>query len=346
MVARHRPAVEVLEGRGDGVQRERLPALARGGVVAGVEDRTGATGVGDRPGHGVHPDVVVAVRDQRDDGLVGVGLPQVQRGRLLGGGAVERLALRVGVDRALDQAPGLRRGHVAAHLDPLRLVGQVDARAHELGQRHPGPAGLHAVLVRVPRLPQQDPEEYDEQRRHRAPGTARPGRELAAAGGPDQQPDQDRQQPEDRAAQGRRQRHVDQRVPHLVDLALGLGGDEGVALDQRLGGLRVGLVQADVDADPAPGADPEVRQHRAGVDDDLADQVRPEHRVVRGQDDRAAAQQEQHQPGDRGEHGPDGEVRRRPGDQGGAPEHALPRGIGHGSPWSFRCDQARARAMA
>ena len=277
-----------------------------------------------------------------------VGLPQVERGRLLGGVGVERLALVVGVDRALDQAPGLRGGHVAAHLDPVRLVGQRHLRrprtrpaASRSGSDSHGCSrrASHGSHSRTPSSTTSSAATAPRGPRARAASSRR-------RRGPEQQPDQDRQQPEDRAAQGRRQRHVDQRVPHLGDLALGLAGDVGVALDQLLGGLRVGL--ASRMSTPTRPPEPIRKSGSTGpvLHDDLAEQVRPEHRVVAGQHDRAAAQQEQRQPGDRGEHGPDGEVRRRPGDQGGAPEHALPRGVGHGSPWSFRCDQARARAMA
>ena len=119
-------------------------------------------------------------------------LPQVEAGRLLGSGAVELLALVVGVDRALDQPPGLRGGDVAADLDALRLLGQ--RRPRRRGTR---PAASTTGRTRtlfssaVPRLPQQDPERVRRPAPPQHPGGPRARTaQLAPTPGPEQQPDQ------------------------------------------------------------------------------------------------------------------------------------------------------------
>ena len=235
------------------VQAERLPALPAGRVVAGVEHRGRTAGVarsrarprpcrccrgGRRPGRR---------RSRRRRAAAARGRRRPPRPR------VEHLALVVGVDRALDQPPrsegGRRRcgpRRPATSLGHRRRPGRGSRPATSRPARRPPVGSRRATAATAGGDQQQDDARAGTPRRVRTAANRSRRR-----GGADQHPHQDRHQPERRAAQAGGHRHVDQRAAHLRDLALRLAGDVGVPLDQRLGGLGVGLAQADVDADPA-----------------------------------------------------------------------------------------------
>ena len=242
------------------------------------------------------------------------GWRRSRSGGLVGGLGVEDLALVVGVDGALDQPPGLGGGHVAAHLDVLEPVRQRHLGAEEVLQRHPLVAGRDRLTLGRPGLPHRDAEHdhgTDPDEHVRQPD---PRGELTSSGAADEQPDGDRDQAGDRAAQGRVAEHVREGVAHLGDLALRLAGDVAVATDQLVRGRRVGLLQPDVDAEQAGALDPYVGQDRAGLEDRGAGQRRLHDRVVARELDRAGAREEQHRR-DRGRaHQPGPDVRQDLGD--------------------------------
>ena len=239
MVAGDRPLAvgvgPVVEGRVERVEGERLPGAAGRGVVAGVEDRLGAGRVADRAGDPVHADVVVPVGDEQDHGLALLRLAQVEVGGRLGGVAVERLALVVGADRALDQPPGLAGGDVAADLD----LGRAPRGAARRG-RGTSASGCHSsslsrrLLVVAPRLATTTPTTTERQHQRRRPARLRGRAKSALPPLPaDQQPDHDRHQRQ-RARRGPASRRPGRRAPPGPGpRALGLAGDQRVAVDQR-----------------------------------------------------------------------------------------------------------------
>ena len=130
--------------------------------------------------------------------------------------------------------------------------------------------------------------------------------QLAAAPLADEPPDHERDQPDERAAERGRGRHVAELLADPGDLALGLAGDVGVALEQLVDRGRVGLAQGDVDADPAAGGLTYVGQHRPGVQHDVAAERRLELGVVRRQHEHPAAVEEDRQADDHRDRQPDG----------------------------------------
>ena len=159
-------------------------------------------------------------------------------GGRLGGVAVERLALVVGRDRALDQPPRLVRGHVA---EDLRR------RPASSGSGTSGPrnsaSGIQSWSLRrragsspLPGLPPQDRGEHDRERHlERAAACGRAG--TARGGGARRRATRPRSGPARRSAprSAAESDHVAERLADLGDLALGLAGDVGVALDQLVG---------------------------------------------------------------------------------------------------------------
>ena len=220
--------------------------------------------------------------------------------------AVERLALVVRRDRALDQPPRLVGGHVAEHLEVGHVVGQRHLGPEELGERHPVLTLHDAGLVALPGLPPQRRGEREPQPHLEEPQLAGVLDQLAAAPLADEPPDHERDQPDERTAQRRRGRHVAELLADPGDLALGLAGDVGVALEQLVDRGRVGLAQGDVDADPAAGGLTYVGQHRPGVQHDVAAERRLELGVVGRQHEHPAAVEEDRQPDDHRDRQPDG----------------------------------------
>ena len=89
------------------------------------------------------------------------------------------------------------------------------------------------------------------------------------------------------AAQRRRLEHVADRGAHRRDLALRLAGDDGVARDELVEALDLGVAQRDVDPDAGDGVggQPHLRQHRPEVEGGVAVEHRDDRGVVRADDD-------------------------------------------------------------
>ena len=187
---------------------------------------------------------------------------------------------------------------------------------------------------------QQQPQPDLEQ-----PQVAHVVEQLQPASSADHPPEDDGDQPHQRTPDRRDDHHVAQGGAHLGDLALRLAPDVGVALDQLVDRRGVGLAEGDVDADPAAGALADVGQHRARVQHDVAVQRWPQHRVVGGEHQRAAAAEEDGQPRRHRDQRPDQHQHRRQGDA--AP--GRPGGTGHpstiGRQWRS-CAQTAAGATA
>ena len=252
VVAGDPEAVVVLEGRGHRVEAEGLPRLPDGGVVARVEDDRGARSVADGAGDLVHADVVVAVGDQ-----------QRPRSRPRDGSSQRRAPRRPTRPRRRTSCSGRRsRSRSRSAAGVWSVVrrraprGRAPRRATAPRDRGTPPAASSPAprppsLVVVPRLPpqrgrrEQSPSPISRSRSLRRGEAARGGVVARPAtrgrGGPVRPTHPDR----------RRRHHVAQGGAYLVDLALRLARDVGVALDQLVDRRGVGLAQRDVDADPA-----------------------------------------------------------------------------------------------
>ena len=191
--------------------------------------RARPAGVPDGAGDGVHADVVVAVGDQGHHRLVLRRLAQLEAGGPRGGVGIERLALVVGVHRAPHQPPGLRGGHVAAHLEPA-----APRRAAAPRARGTRPATSTSWPIARRRRPRSTAATARARAGRPAPSASTPapagraGAARAGAAGPAAT------RPGSAAARRRRraarpQRQLAQRALDLGDLALGLAGDVGVA---------------------------------------------------------------------------------------------------------------------
>ena len=217
-----------------------------------------------------------------------------ERGRRVDELLVELQALAVGVQRALHEATGAAGDQPGLDLEARRLRRDVEVGERRL-ERDPV-AGLDGRLVLV--VHHHARAQHDD---HRQGGGAtaayRPGvGELVPPLPADQQHQGRRGEPAESAEQGAVDGEVGDRGPDLGDLALGLAGDEGVALDELLVAVELGGPEVDVGAEPLAGGQPEARQVGPEVEGGVAVQGGPQVGVVAGEDGAARAGQEQQRP--------------------------------------------------
>ncbi len=247
----------VVEGGVQRVEGERLPGAAGRGVVAARRRPPSAPAASPTArATAVHADVVVPVGDEQDHRLALLRLPQVEVGGRLGGVAVEGLALLVGVDRALDQPPGLAGGDVAADLDVVQLLRERHVGAEELApatatpprcrgsprRRAHGCAATTADHGRAASEQRDGRGAGGPRANERAPAALRPISSQTTIG-------------TSASARAAHQRVDDEVGQHLADPrlgALGLAGDQGVPVDQLVGARRRRSCRAGPRRRPAP----------------------------------------------------------------------------------------------
>ena len=290
VVAGDAPPVEVVEGGVQRVQRERLPALARRGVVAGVEDRGRPAGVADRAGDrrpcrccraGRRPGSTTV---SPSCGLgAGRGRRPARRRRRRTSCSCRRCRPRsrsaAGSARSSRRRAPRCRGPRRAAAPPGRgtCASDIHVPASSSGVAARGPT---AATARAPS-------------RATSPSASSPARpagrpqQLAPAPRPEQQPAQRPAAGPSTAPRSAASTASSRSAAlDLGDLALGLAGEVGVAPGQlRRSTTRRSCRARSSHADARAGVPAHVGQHRAGVQHDLAVERRLEHRVVAGEHD-------------------------------------------------------------
>ena len=208
----------------------------------------------------------------------------------------------------------LHLGHVVVELLPVRGVGQ------------------HRV-ARLPGLGDEHGQEREQERPGEQPAGAVPDvetvQQLTTSAAADHRPHDQRHEGEYGAAQRRVVRQAGERALNPLDLGVGLRGDEGVPLDQLLGGPRLGLAEGDLDADHGPRGSAHVGQERPGTQRHVVVRRRPDDRVVTGHRRRRRGREEQRRGYRQSQQQPGEEVRPRA-------RHLPPRRPAQGQPRTDR----------
>ena len=317
-------AVVVVAGDGEAVlpvvgrlvqrlQAEALPRAARGGVVARVEQERRAARVGDRAGHRVHAHVVVPVAHQQRHDLAVGGLSQLagQVRGALGEVAVEGEAAPVGVDGALHEPAGAAGHQPRLDLEPRRLARHRDPGQGVAEALPRGPVDHQVVVVpgvhaARPSPPPRARHTSVVRRGVRPPASSRQRRRPTSstrAG-----PASPRRAPLTPASSAM----SSTRRAQLLDLALGLAGDEAVAPDQSAVAAQRRLADVDPGADGRAGRVAEVGHVGPEVQGGVAVEAGADHRVVAGEHHRALVVQEQPGRGREGDQQPQRHEARHP----------------------------------
>ena len=288
-----------LEGGVQGVEAELFPRLAGRRVVAGVEDDRGTCLVSDCPHHLVHADVVVAIAHEHCHGLVRRRLVQLvgDLGDAVLDPAVEHLAAVVGVEQAEQQASGAPGDQSALDLPALEVVGDL-----HIGQRllHRQPcARLDTVRFPAPRLHHQERGDHAAHHCHRDhswPGMVCGMEQLGTTARPDQHPQCDRHESEDRCLEGGIASQPGHDADDPILLGLGARGDGGVPLGELGGGGGRRLAHLHGNADAPVRGGPEVRQVGTHVEAHPPVERGSHHGVVAGEHQLGAGVGEQDTP--------------------------------------------------